>query len=186
MKGRKIIILLMLFALLTTVSFAQRTDKPWKIYGVDKPMTKLMSKYYKVPEIKVVSVGQNMHYTDDVSVCLYLSQATGTNPFKIRDWRVKAISWMDIMAKLKFHPARLFTPVGGYSVPSAFSHAYREYYKWRSNKKYQMTLYDKEVRNLVQLKFMVGRFKASPKKVMLKRSAGKSFTGMIMSELKKK
>ncbi|MCD4785764.1 MAG: hypothetical protein K8T10_18240 [Candidatus Eremiobacteraeota bacterium] len=186
MKKQKFVILLILFALLTTVSFAQHTDKPWKIYGVDKPMTKLMSRYYKTPEIKVVSVGQNMHYTDDVSVCLYLAQATGTNPFKIRDWRVKAISWMDIMAKLKFNSARLFTQVGGYSVPATYRHAYREYYKWRSNKKYQMTLYDKEVRNLVQLKFMVGRFKVSPKKVMLMRSGGKNFTEMIMSELKKK
>jgi len=185
MKKQNIIVFLVLFTLLTTFSFAQHTDKPWKIYGVDKPMTKLMSKYYKVPEIKVVSVGQNMHYTDDVSVCLYLAQATGTNPFKIRDWRVKAVSWMDIMKKLKFHPSRLFTPVGGYSVPSAFSHAYREYYKWRNNKKYNMTLYDKEVRNLVQLKFMVGRFNASPKRIMLMRSGGKSYTQMIMSELKK-
>ena len=184
MTMKKLSVIVLLLALLTTAAFADKTEKPWKIYGVDSPMTRLMSKYYKVPEVKVVSVGQDMHYTDDVSVCLYLANATGTNPFKIRDLRVQSKSWMDIMARLKFHPARLFTPVGGYTVPKAYSHAYREYYKWKSHKNYQMKLYDKEIRNLVQLKFMVKRFGSSPHSIMRKRTAGVSFTEMILKKIK--
>lgn len=184
MLKRNLIIMTLFIALLAGVSFAERTEEPWKVYGVDSPMTKLMSKYYNTTEIKVVSVGQDMHYTDDVSVCFYLSNATGTDVFKIRDMRVKAHSWMTIMKALKFQPSRLFTPVGGYTVPKAYSHAYREYYNWNSNRDYQMKIYDKEVRNLVQLKFMVKRFGSSPMEIMNQITKGGNFTGMILKKIK--
>jgi len=184
MFKRRIIFFALIFALMTGICFAGRTEEPWKVYGVDKPMTRLMSKYYQYPEVKVVAVGQDMHYTDDVSVCLYLARATNSSPFKIRDWRVQSKSWMDIMARLKFHPARLFAPIGGYTAPGAYSHAYREYYKWKSIKNYQMKLYDKEIRNLVQLKFMMKKFRSSPMRVMRRRTAGTSFTQMILKKIK--
>ncbi len=184
MFKRNLVITTLLFVLLAGICFAERTEEPWKVYGVDSPMTKLMSKYYKISDIKVVSVGQDMHYTDDVSVCLYLSNVTGTDVFKIRDMRVKSQSWMSIMATLKFQPSRLFTPVGGYTVPQAYSHAYREYYNWNSHKDYQMKIYDKEVRNLVQLKFMVKRFGSSPMEVMTQITKGSTFTEMILKKIK--
>ena len=167
----------------TICSGETKTDEPWAIYGVDTPMTRLMGNHYKIPEITVVSVGQEMHYTDDVSVCLYLASAAGVDPYKITKWRKEAKSWMEIMDKIKFHPARLFTNAGTYTVPEAYRHAYGEYLKFNSNKNYKMTLYDKEVRNLVQLKFLVTRFKKSPLSVMNRRNAGEDFTKMILENI---
>lgn len=181
-----IMAIVLVFLVLNTICFAEEVKRPEQIYGVDTPMTKLMSKYYKVEEIKVVSVGQDMRDPDDVSVCFFLANSSGVDPFKIRDMRVAAKSWATIMDAIKFKPANLFTDVGGYTVPSAYAHAYREYYKYNSDRNYKMTLYDKEVRNLVQLKFMVNQFNLSPMEVMQKRSEGKNFTEMIMKRIEQK
>lgn len=175
-------VVVIVLAFMCTGVFAEKLEQPWTVYGVDAPMTRLMSAYYNIPQVKVVAVGQNMHYTNDVPVCLFLSQVTDVDVFRIERWRIEAKSWMDIMKKLKFGMNRLFTPVNG-SVPSAFSHAYKEYSRWKSNNSYEMKIYDWEVRNLVMLKFMVSKFNMSPAVVMEKVSGGKTFTAMIMEQL---
>jgi hypothetical protein len=179
MKYSKLILAVVMAALVFSFCYAEEVKDPWTVFGVDSQMTKLMSKYYKIEDIKVVSVGQDMHHPDDVSVCLFLSNSTGVNVFKIRDMRIKAQSWMTIMETIKFNPSGLFTDVGTFTVPSEYSHAYREYHKWRTNSSYKMSIYDKEVRNLVMLKFMVSHFKMKPISVMQKRTDGENFTDMI-------
>jgi len=183
MKYRKLIFAAVLTALVFSFGYAEEVKDPWTIYGVDSPMTRLMSRFYKIEDIKVVSVGQDMHHPDDVAVCLYLANATGVNVFKIRDMRIKAQSWMTIMETIKYHPGGLFTDVKTYTVPSAYGHAYREYHKWKTNGSYKMTIYDKEVRNLVMLKFMADRFRISPISIMQQRSEGESFTDMIQKQI---
>lgn len=176
--------LILLLLVTVTICSAQHTEEPWKYYGAGTPMTKLMSQYYKISEIKVVSVGQDMHYTDDVSVCLYLSNASGVDVFKITKWRKESKSWQDIMKTVNFNPARLFTDIGTYTAPSPFTHAYQEYYKFKNDSNYKMTIYDQEVRNLVQLKFMVKRFHMSPKIVIKQRHEGISYSTLILEKLK--
>ncbi|MCE1246459.1 MAG: hypothetical protein LWY06_07435 [Firmicutes bacterium] len=185
MKLKSIVFAMLLSALACSFCFAEEVKEPWTIYGVDSPMTKLMSSYYKIEDIKVVSVGQDMHHPDDVAVCLYLANATGVNVFKIRDMRIKAQSWMVIMETIKFNPTNLFTDVKTFTVPSEYTHAYREFQKWRANGSYKVTLYDKEVRNLVMLKFMADRFRFSPISIMQKRTDGETFTDMIQQQLNK-
>ncbi len=160
----------------------EKVEKPWEIYGPDKPMTRMMSNHYSIEANHVITLGQNCHYPDDVMVTLEISRATGMSPQRILDLRKEGKSWLNVMKIAGYSPAGLFTPVSG-PVPQVFRHTYGQYERWRTNPGYSMQLYDKEIRNLAGLKFMVGRFQANPIPLMERRGQGVTFTRMAMERI---
>jgi hypothetical protein len=151
----------------------------------ESPMTKFIARHYDVDPIVVISLGQRMTLPDDVSVALYLAKTADMSPLKLLEPRLKKKSWPDIAARLRFEPALLFIPLDGKEkIPEEFRHAYGEYAKHLKNPNYAMVLYDKEYRNLVQLRLMVDAFKFSPLAVMESVSRGARFTDLILEQLK--
>lgn len=166
-----------------SISRGGQTYDTTKLYSPGSKLSKLVSDHYSIEQVKVVTVGQECTYPDDVLVTMYIAKLADVNPIDVNKSRKESQSWAHIMAKLRIHPSRLFISVGTRSVPSNFSHAYAQYYKWKDNPHYQMTLYDKEIRNLVGLKFMIKQYNYPPLSAMRARQKSSSFTELILEKI---
>jgi len=154
------------------------------LWNNEAPMTRFLATHYQVDPITVISLGQRMTYPDDVSVAIYLARAAEVDPLDLLPLRLNKKSWLTIANSLHVNPAIIFTPPGEkVTIPPEFSHAYREFSEYQKNNDYRMTLYDKEFRNLVQLKLVTGAFARTPQWVMDSIRGGKSFTSIIVDEL---
>jgi hypothetical protein len=184
MKDSWPVTLLVIVALSLALTGEARSSDDY-LWSNESPMTRFLARHYDVDPIIVISLGQRMRFNDDVSVAIYLAKTADIPPLQLLDPRQKKKSWADIAAQLKFDPALLFTPVEGKDkIPEEFRHAYGEYARHLKNPDYAMILYDKEYRNLVQLKLMVDAFKSSTLSVMDSVSKGARFTDLILEQLK--
>ncbi|MDQ7824199.1 MAG: hypothetical protein RDV48_15460 [Candidatus Eremiobacteraeota bacterium] len=184
--GLMIVILgfLMIFAAASVTPAAAADDYLWTN---ESAMTRFLAKYYHIDPIVVISLGQRMNFPDDVSVAIYLAKAAERSPMEFLEPRISKKSWMEITGLLKLDPVILFTALPPKTpVPEVFKHAYQEYNKHQKDSAYPIILYDKEFRNLVQLKLMTDAFKKPPQDVMKAVSQGKSFTSLILAELSSK
>jgi hypothetical protein len=157
------------------------------LWNNEAPMTRFLAAHYQVDPITVISLGQRMSYPDDVSVAIYLAKAAEISPLLLLEPRLKKKSWLSIAESLHLSPSLLF-PVPGekITVPPEFSHAWREWEKYQKSSDYTITLYDKEFRNLVQLKLVTDAFARPPQWVMDEVHSGRSFTSIIVDELRLK
>lgn len=174
--------LLLILFLFAGQAAGQTVSKPWEIYNTESPMTRLMAKFYGIEENQVVATGQNCHYPDDLMVTLYLWKNTGLSPHRIQNWRKEARSWTAIMESANYPVHEIFIKTA--SRPTAsFAHAYGQYARWKKNPQYKITVYDKEIRNLIGLRFMVEKFGISPLEAMQSRENESSFTKIIMERI---
>ena len=154
------------------------------LWDNESPFTIFLARYYQVDPIVVISLGQRMRDPDDVSVAIYLAKAADRDPMGMLEPRLKNKNWMEISRSLTIDLAILFTPLtSNEKIPEAFRHAYGEYAKHFKNQDYSMILYDKEFRNLVQLKLVTDAFSKSPISVMTAVSQGENYTDLILKEL---
>ncbi|MHC9541730.1 MAG: hypothetical protein AB9903_19665 [Vulcanimicrobiota bacterium] len=181
---RKVTILSLILCmnLLLSLPCSAADDHLWRN---ESPLTQFLARYYQVDPIVVISLGQRMTYPDDVSVAIFLAKMADRNPLDLLEPRLKKKSWESIAELLKIDPSGIFTPLSPKdNVPEAFRHAYQEYQKHLKNPSYKMVLYDKEYRNLVQLKLMVDAFKSLPLSVMQNIDSGKTFTTLIIEQVR--
>jgi len=179
---------ILIFTILITLSLcvitnAQEIDKD-TLWSPSSQMTYIMSRKYGVDKSVVTILGKMLDNNDDVSVCLYLHKKTSIHPQNIMGLKRKGMSWKQIMKSLKFEPDALFTESGIYEifgVPRKFKHSYGELKKWQKDPSHEMDLTDDDVRDLVQLRFIVRNFGVPPINVMRARNSGASWTNMILS-----
>ena len=156
------------------------------LWGDESLMTRFLSAYYQVDPITVISLGQRMTLPDDVPVAIYLAKSAGIPPLDLLKPRLNSESWLSIADGLGIDPSVLFTLLDPKArIPAEFSHAYGEYAKHLKNPGYTMVLYDKEFRNLIQLKLVSDAFKKPPLSVMSAITGGETFTSLILNELEK-
>ena len=174
---------LMVSALFLLITPAARPDE-LPLWDNESVMTRFIAQYYQADPIVVISLGQRMRFPDDVSVALFLAKEAEANPMNLLDMRLKSKSWLNIAETLTIDPVSIFTPLSAKDkIPEAFRHAYSEFNKHQKDPNYPMVLYDKEFRNLVQLKLVVTAFNKSPRSVMDRVDQGESFTSIILEEL---
>ncbi len=181
---KKLIILSFIFCMIVALSLPCSASDDY-LWRNESPLTQFMARYYHVDPIVVISLGQRMTYPDDVSVAIFLAKAADRNPLDLLEPRLEKKSWESIAAMLKIDPSSIFTPLSSKEkVPEVFRHAYQEYQKHVESPSYKMILYDKEYRNLVQLKLMIDAFKSSPLSVMQNIASGKTFTTLIIEQVR--
>lgn len=153
----------------------------------DSPLVKLYAEKYKVDPVVVLSLAQRMNYPDDVSVTIYLAKMANTNPMNFLDLRIGSKKWGEIISQYNLNTPWLFTKlkVTPAELPDLYRHAYQELAKHVKDPSYIMTLYDGEIRNLVQLKFCNEFLGMDPIKVINERAKGVTFTDIILKGIKK-
>ena len=90
------------------------------------------------------------------------------------------------MERLGLNFGVLFQDLVGLKIPDKFADyawAQRKYTEWKANPKAGLPLYDKTVRLLVGLNFMISRFDLSPLQAMQARQGAKSYVDLIQKRL---
>lgn len=165
-------------------SFSQQTDKE-VLWSPSSSLTYAMCHYYKAEQDVVTTLGKLLDNDDDVSVCLYLSQKSGIHPQDIMGMKRQGLPWKQIIKSLNVSPEEIFTESGMYEifgVPAKFKHSYGELKKWQKDPNHSMDLTDDDVRDLVQLRFVVVNFGAPCINVMRSRNSGRTWTELILSQ----
>jgi hypothetical protein len=170
----------------TSSVYAQQIDKA-TLWSEASNMTYTMARYYQSEKPVVMTLGKLLENDDDVSVCLYFGQQTGIHPQNVMGLKRSGMLWKDAMKSISFQPSKLFTDVGMYElvgVPAKFKHSYNEFKKWQGDANYEMDLTDDDVRDLVQLRFVVQNCGMSVIEAMRTRNSGASWTNIIISYFK--
>lgn len=153
----------------------------------DNPVVPALCKFYGIGNIQTLTVMQNVSDPDDLLVTLFLSRASGRKAIDINTWRKSGRSWQNIIQQLGVNPSALFTDLNGVKIPAeyeSYAWAQRQYEAWKANPKRGLTLYDKTVRLLVGLDFMVHQFDMTPLAAMQARQGAKTYMALVEARLK--
>lgn len=177
-----VVVFIAVFILNNTVS-AQNMEKE-VLWSENSGLTYYMSTFYKFDKYIVTTLGSLLDNPDDVSVCLYIAQETNIHPQDIMGVKRAGESWVQILRSIKYCPSKIFVEPGMYEifgVPAKFRHSYNQLKKWQSNPGHQIELDDDQVRDLVQLRFVVTNFGTPPIDTMRARNSGRTWTNIILN-----
>jgi len=135
------------------------------LWGDASPVLLALVDFYKVDKIPIQSIGQNLTDSLDIHPTLFLAKAASLDPLKIYEQRVQGYSWMTIIRNNSINPIILYTPLENIKPPAQFDHAYAQREYLAKDSKYQMKLYDSEVRDLLALKFCVDALNITPQEL---------------------
>lgn len=142
--------------------------------------------YYGVPPTQVVEVRERYRCPDeDLPVVYFLAARAHVEPAVIIGLRVRHMSWLDIAFHYHLTPDIFFVPVTVERIGPPYGHAYGYYRKyglagdWR-----RVTLSDREVVDLVNLRFMSEHYRMAPESIMAMRGREGKFV-VINDEIKR-
>ncbi len=152
----------------------------------ENPLVPAVSEFYGFETVQTVTVMQNVAEADDLLVTLFLARASGEDPVALNEMRKQGRSWKEIFSRTKVNHGVLFQDLVGVEIPDRYPDyvwAQRKYREWKANPKVGLPLYDKTVRMLVGLDFVVRRFDLSPLTAMQARSGTATYVQLIQKRL---
>ncbi len=152
----------------------------------ENPVVPAVSEFYGFETVQTVTVMQNVTEPDDLLVTLFLARASGKDPVAINGVRKQARSWQELFRQLGVNQGALFQDLVGVKVPDRYPDyvwAQRKYSEWKANPAAGLPLYDKTVRLLVGLDFVVRRFDLGALEAMQARQGARSYVDLIKRRL---
>lgn len=142
--------------------------------------------YYHVAPQMVVEVHDRYRVPDEeLPVVYFLAARAHVEPGAIINLRVGRMSWFDIAFHYHLSPEIFFVPVTVERIGPPYGHAYGYYRKYgRSGDWRQARLSDREVVDLVNLRFMSEHYRMPPEEVIRLRDRQSQFV-VINDEIRK-
>ncbi len=139
-----------------------------------------VSNHYHVPGEEVAAVKERYRFRDEeLPVVYYLAARARVKPSVIIDLRMNRMSWLDISLRFGLTPEIFFVPLTVEKVGPPYGKAYGYYKKYRPKKEWKkIVLTDREVVDLVNLKFISEYHKIAPGKVIEMRGKGRNFVSI--------
>jgi len=134
--------------------------------------------FYGVPLREVVFMRERGIDEDEMPVVFFIARRAKVHPMAVVDLRVRRYSWMDISLRYGLRPENFYFHVTTTYMAGPYSHAYRHFRsnprkKWRS-----IRLDDRDIVNLVNLRYMSQRYRRPPEDIMRMRAAGRKFASI--------
>jgi len=178
---RKIIVLIIVFVLTAASSAAGQMD-----LGISVANGKLRSfylavgDYYHVPGFQVVAIRDRYRLSDEeLPVLFFLAARARVAPSVIMDLRLGGRSWLDISFHYGLDPNIFFVFVQASRIGPPYGNAYGYYKKCRARSDWRkIVLTDREVADLVNLRFVSDYHGISPESVMERRARGEVFVSI--------
>ena len=145
-----------------------------------------VGEYYRVPEREVIVVRKRGIPDDELPVVFFLAGRARVAPGAIIDLRLGGMSWTDITLRYRLSPEIYYVPVNGGKIGPPYGNAYGHYKKHPKNEWNKIRLADRDVVNMVNLKFMSEHYGYPPEKVMQMRGEGRQFVAINESIQKEK
>jgi len=132
---------------------------------------------YGVPPQEVVDIRNRYRCPDDeLPVVLFLAARAHIEPAVIFNLRLKKMSWLDISFHFGLTPEIFFVPVVVERVGPPYGNAYGYYRKFGPAREWKrIVLTDREVVDLVNLRFMSEYYRTPPETVIAMRGRGATF-----------
>jgi len=142
--------------------------------------------HYRVPPRQVVEVHERYRCPDeDLPVVYFLAARAHVEPAAIISLRIQKMPWLDIAFHYHLTPDIFFIPVTTERIGPPYGHAYGYYRKYGPTRDWRkIALTDREVVDLVNLRFMSEHHRMSPEAVMAMRSRESKFV-VINDEIKR-
>jgi len=145
-----------------------------------------MGDYYRVPPRQVLEIRERYRCPeDDLPVVYFLATRARVEPSAIISLRVGHMSWLDIAFHYRLTPDIFFVPVSARRIGPPYGNAYGYYRKYGPARNWKrIVLTDREVVDLVNLKFMSEHYRMAPEAVIAMRGRESRFV-VINDEIKK-
>lgn len=144
--------------------------------------------YFHVPEAGVAAVKERYRLADEeLPVVFFLAARAGVEPSAVVELRLGKMSWWDIGLRFGLNPEIFFVPVAAKRIGPPYGRAYGYYKRLRGQKHWgTIVLYDEDVINLVNLRFISMHYGVPAERVMEMRGRGSSFLDIHEKVLKEK
>jgi hypothetical protein len=143
--------------------------------------------YFRVPETEVLILRDRYRVRDEeLPVVFFLAARTHVLPSVIVNLRVRGLSWLDIAFRYNLTPDIFFVPVRVDKIGPPYGNAYGHFRRYRARREWgRMVLSDREVVDLVNLRFISEYHKIAPETVMEMRGRGEAFVAINDEVVKK-
>ncbi len=133
--------------------------------------------YYRVPPRQVVEIHDRYRFPEEeLPVVYFLAARAHVEPAVIINFRMRKMSWLDIAFHYRLTPDIFFVPVSVERIGPPYGNAYGYYRKYGPAKDWKrIALTDREVVDLVNLRFMSEHYNVSPQSVMAMRGRESKF-----------
>jgi hypothetical protein len=145
-----------------------------------------VGEHYGVPVPQVVQVREHRGCADEeLPVVYFLAARAHVAPAAIIDLRIGKMSWLDIAFHYHLKPDIFFVPVSVEPIGPPYGHAYGYYRKYGPAGDWKkVSLTDREVVDLVNLRFLSEHHRMAPETVMAMRGRESGFI-VINDKIKK-
>jgi len=136
--------------------------------------------YFHVPEADVMAVRDRYRIADEeLPVVFFLAARARVAPSVIMGLRVGGTGWLDIAFRYHLGPDVFFVPVAAGHIGPPYGNAYGYYRKYQERHEWgRVVLSDREVVDLVNLRFVSEYHKVAPETVMGMRGKGHAFVAI--------
>jgi hypothetical protein len=147
-----------------------------------------ISDYYRIPARQVVEIRDRQRISDDeLPVVFFLAARARVQPSVIVELRIKKMSWFDISVHYGLTPDIFYINVGTERIGPPYGNAYGYYRKYGPSKDWKkFRLTDREVIDLVNLRFMCEYHKRTPEEIIGMRGRQSGFVAIHDEILKAK
>jgi hypothetical protein len=145
-----------------------------------------MGDYYRVPPRQVVEFRERHRCPEeDLPVVYFLAARAHVSPEVIFNLRIGKMSWIDIAFRYGLTPDIFFVPLAVERIGPPYGNAYGYYRKYGPARDWKrIVLTDREVVDLVNLRFMSEHYRMSPESVIAMRGRESRFV-VINDEIMK-
>ncbi len=142
--------------------------------------------YYRVPPQQVVEIRNHYRYPDEeLPVVYFLASRAHVEPAVIINLRIRKMSWLDIAFHYGLTPDIFFVPLPAERIGPPYGNAYGHYRKYGPSRNWRkITLADREVVDLVNLRFMSEHYGMDPEEVISMRGRENRFV-VINDQIRK-
>jgi hypothetical protein len=143
--------------------------------------------YFRIPEAEVLALRDRYRVRDEeLPVVFFLAARTHVLPSVIVNLRVRGLSWLDIAFRYNLTADIFFVPVRVDKIGPPYGNAYGHFRRYRARREWgRMVLSDREVVDLVNLRFISEYHRIAPETVMEMRGRGEAFVAINDEVVKK-
>jgi len=136
--------------------------------------------YFHVPEAEVLAVRDRYRIADEeLPVVFFLAARAHVAPGVIIDLRLGGKGWFEIAVRYHLPPDIFFVAVPAGHIGPPYGNAYGYYRKYQERHAWgHVVLTNREVVDLVNLRFVAEYHKVAPEKVMQRRGQGYGFVAI--------
>ena len=140
--------------------------------------------YFRIPEPEIAGLNEQGLSYDELPVVFFIAERSQAETLRVVEMRMAGKTWTDIAFRLGLTPDVFYVPVTAPVPPFPITMPTKATTVSRRGNGRRVSLTEKDVINLVNLRFISDNYGCPPERVIEMRAAGKTFL-QINEEIRK-